>query len=197
MSNNRKNEAKTDIDLFNFLSDNKKYYKSWETKRTSNKYIQSILDKSSKSGSGYRGEPDLIYVNENKKLLILVENKHLISNHSSREGNKPKDYAVDGIKHYLSFFLFDRHKKNSETTVKYIHDWSIVGIAFSGDINDEYNHLISTFIISDNEIKDIETNEIIDEDDYLAFFENIDLENISKNISKSSSKIVSVFFTPY
>ncbi|NJM79032.1 MAG: hypothetical protein HC854_04225 [Flavobacterium sp.] len=104
MAKKRKNESKVDIDLFNYLSNTKKYYNSWETKKTSNSYIQTVLDTSSKSGTGFRGEPDLIYVNENKKILILVENKDSIGDHESKKRNKPKDFAVDGAIHYTSFF---------------------------------------------------------------------------------------------
>lgn len=189
MAKKRKNESKTDIDLFNFLSNSRKYYNSWETKKTVNNYVQTILDTSSKAGTGFRGEPDLLYVNENKRLLILVENKDSITDHVSKERNKPKDFAVDGILHYISFFLNENLKSFDASTQNHFKNWSIVGIAFSGNIDDEYNHLISTFIISDDEIKDIETNEILDEEDYLAFFENIDIESISKNISQSSSEI--------
>ena len=190
MSKKRKNEAKTDIDLYNYLSQERSYSHEWETKKTSNKYVQEVLDNSSKSGSGYRGEPDLIYINDKRKLLILIENKHSIKDHNSKpeEEDRPKDFAIDGIKHYLSFFLTENLPPKS-TIENYFETWSIVGIAFSGDIYDEYNHLISTFIISDEKVQDIETNEILDEEDYVAFFENIDIEAISKNISKSSSEI--------
>lgn len=189
MAKRRKNEAKTDIDLFNFISNNKRYSKKWETKKTSNPYIQTVLDNSSKSGSRHRGEPNLLYVNAEKRLLIIVENKNSITDHDSKSSNKPKKFAVDGVLHYLSFFLKENLSKLNLTLQKHLQDWSIVGIAFSGDIHDEYNHLISTFIIADNALKDITTSEILEEADYLAFFENIDIENISKNISKSSSEI--------
>lgn len=189
MAKIRKNEAKTDLDLYTFLKDKRSYSETWMIKKTSNNFVQECLDVSSKSGKGFRGEPDLIYLNENKKLLILVENKPSIKDHISKLENNPKAFAVDGVKHYLSHFTEEKTSKLKPTIKKYFESWSIVGIAFSGDINDEYNHLISTFILTNNEIKNIETNEILDEDDYLAFFENIDLENISKNISKSSSEI--------
>lgn len=189
MAKIRKNEAKTDLDLYTFIKENRKYSKGWMIKKSSNEFVQSCLDVSSKSGKGFRGEPDLLYLNENKKLLILIENKPTIKDHVSKSENNPKSYAVDGIKHYLSHFTLEKLSKLKPTVRKYFENWSIVGIAFSGDINDEYNHLISTFILTNEETKDIETNEILDEEDYLAFFENIDLENISKNISKSSSEI--------
>lgn len=189
MANKQKNEAKTDIELFTFLSTEKKYSKPWEVKKVANKYVQEVLNTSSKSGSGNRGEPDLIYLNESKKLLILIENKYSIQDHSSKSEDNPKQYAEDGIKHYLSFFTDDGFSQFKPTIKKYFSPWSIVGIAFSGDINDEYNHLISTFILSKGKIANIPVNEILDENDYLAFFENIDLESISLNISRSSSEI--------
>jgi hypothetical protein len=185
----RKNEAITDITLFNYLKDKKIFAKPWTVKKTDNEAIQECLDKSSKSGAENRGEPDLIYLNEAKRLLILVENKDLVKDHQSKDGKNPKGYAVDGIKHYLSFFTEQKLKNTKETTQKYIQHWNIVGIAFSGDIHNDYNHKISTFIVSDNKIVDIDKAEILDEEDYLAFFENIDLEKIATNISKSSSKI--------
>lgn len=77
----------------------------------------------------------------------------------------------------------------SETSQKYLSDFRIIGIAFSGDINDTLNHLINTFIIQDDKIKDISILEFLNEEDYLALFENLDLELITNNISKSSSEI--------
>ncbi|MBU1855156.1 MAG: type II restriction endonuclease subunit M, partial [Nanoarchaeota archaeon] len=189
MVNLRKNEAKTDINLFNFIKDNRIYSKSWTVKKQSNKYIQFLLDKSSKKGTGNKGYPDLIYVNEIKKLLILIENKDSIKNHISKNENKPVDFAVDGIKHYLSFFTKTSLDEEKETIRKYLNDWRIIGIAFSGDINDEYNHRLDTYIIEKGKLININKNEILDEEDYLSFFENIDLEKISNDISKSSSEI--------
>lgn len=189
MAKDRKNEAKTDIDLFNFIKDDRKYTNSWTVRKTSNVYVQECLDIASKSGKGFRGEPDLIYINENKKLLILIENKPTIKEHVSKSEDNPKGFAVDGIKHYLSYFTGTKLKKLKPTVEKYFESWSIVGLAFSGDIHDPYNHLISSFIISNEQIKNIETSEILDEEDYIAFFENIDIENISRNISKSSREI--------
>jgi hypothetical protein len=99
----RKNEVKADISLFNFIKEHRIYSKAWHVQKQDNKYIQEILDKSSKQETGGYGYPDLIYVNENKKLLILVENKDQVKDHVSKNQDKPINCAVDGIKHYLSF----------------------------------------------------------------------------------------------
>ena len=101
-----KNEAKTDIDLFNYLTNSKEFLKSWVPKKTENKHIQEVLSKATKADTEKnRGEPDLIYLNEDKKLLLIIENKDKIKDHKSKNGDKPKDFAIDGIKHYLKFFL--------------------------------------------------------------------------------------------
>jgi len=184
-----KNEAKTDIELFNYLTNNKKFSKSWIPKKTTNTYIQDILSKASKSKKGNRGEPDLIYLNEDKKLLILIENKDKIKDHISKNGNSPQMFAVDGIRHYLKFFLQENLNQQKETTEKYLDSFRIIGIAFSGDIHDELNHRVTTFIIDKNEIQDIGIEEFLNENDYISLFENLDLELISNNISKSSSEI--------
>ena len=184
-----KNEAKTDIELFNYLTNIKVFSKSWIPKKTTNGYIQDILSKASKSKSGNRGEPDLIYLNEDKKILILIENKDKIKDHISKNDDNPQMFAVDGIKHYLRFFLSQNINKQKETTKKYLKNFRIIGIAFSGDIYDELNHRITTFIIDKDEIKDLGIEEFLNENDYISLFENLDLELISNNISKSSNEI--------
>jgi len=55
MKNKRKNEAKTDIDLFNYIKDKRVYSKNWTVQKQDNKYIQEILDKTSKKGTGNQG----------------------------------------------------------------------------------------------------------------------------------------------
>lgn len=185
----RKNETKTDFDLLEYIKKNKQYSNTWELRKTTNKHIQKILDKSSKKKTGSKGYPDLIYVNENKKLLILTENKPNIKDHISRDGNNPIKYAVDGIKHYLTFFFNKNINTENNCTQRYLENWKIIGIAFSGDINDKYNHRLDTFIIKNDNISNINESGILDEDDYIAYFENIDLEKIATDVSKSSKEI--------
>jgi type I restriction enzyme M protein len=182
-----KNEAQIDIDLFNYLTNDKSFSQEWKTKKIENKSITNILSVATKSNTGKnRGEPDLIYFNENKKILILIENKDSIKDHV---GSNVKNHAIAGIKHYLKFFLKDKLQDKDELTIRFLENFKIIGIAFSGNIKDEHNHLIDTFIIQDDKIKDIFVNEFQNEEDYLALFENLDLELISNNISKSSGEI--------
>lgn len=185
MASIRKNE--TEIYLYKYLKESKIFTNDWKPKKTpENKYIQDVLDSSSKSNTGNRGEPDLIYLNENKKLLILLENKDSIKEHSSNDGiSNPVKYAVDGINHYLSFFV----EKKLSIENKHLKDWKILGIAFSGDINDEYNKKVDTFIIKNDKIENSDIKEFLNEDDYISLFESIDLEKITNEISKSSQKI--------
>ena len=185
----KKNEAKTDIDVFNFLTNQKKFSKRWNTKKINNTFIEECLSKASKSGKENRGEPDLIYLNEDKKILILIENKDKIKDHSSKNGNKPKDYAEDGIKYYLKYFQTNKVSSLKTVTQKYIESYKIIGIAFSGNINDKLNHLLTTYIIQDDLIKDVKIKEFLNEKDYLSIFETLDLEKITNDISKSSSEI--------
>jgi hypothetical protein len=182
-----KNEAQTDIDLFNYLTNNKKFSAKWKTKKVKNSHIVEVLSTATKSNTGEnRGEPDLIYFNENRKILILIENKDQIKDHN---GNNIKNNATAGIKHYLKFFKQEKLQEKNQTTQKYLADFKIIGIAFSGDIADENNHLINTFIIQDDKVKDISIREFLNEDDYISLFENLDLELIANNISKSSGEI--------
>ncbi len=189
--NNAKNETKTDYDLLNFINNEKSYQYQWEMQKTKNAFIQGILNKSSKKNTGKVGYPDLIYVNKNEKLLILVENKAVVRDHVSKNQDNPIGYAVDGIKHYLSFFTKSNIKKQKPSVQNFFNDWKYIGIAFSGDINSEYGHfhLLDTFRIDDDVITNIDTSSILDEKDYLSLFENIDLEKITNNISKTSSEI--------
>lgn len=182
-----KNEAQTDIELFNYLTNGKIFAEQWKTKKVENSHIIEVLSTATKSNTGNaRGEPDLIYFNENKKILILIENKDSIKDHN---GNNIKNNATAGIKHYLKFFLQDKLQGNSETTQRFLIDFKVIGIAFSGDISDEHNHLIDTFIIQNDKITDISIKEFQNEEDYISLFENLDLELIANNISKSSGEI--------
>ena len=75
----RKNESLQDIRLYNFIKEQKVFANSWTVKKVENIEIQEILDRATKKATElHRGEPDLIYVNENKRLLILVDRKSVV-----------------------------------------------------------------------------------------------------------------------
>ena len=185
-----RNENQKDIVLFNFLKEKRNFSNPWEVKKTSNRFVAEILSQASKKNTCERGEPDFIYVNENKKLLILIENKDSIKDHISGKRDKPVNYAVDGILHYLSFFTKKHFKKQEQTTQNYFKNWKILGLAISGDIESGYNHLIHSFIVKNEngKIQDIHNNNILNEKDYLALFDNINIEEIVEKISESSNK---------
>ena len=94
------NKTETNFSFFNYISSfvwfedyiyfirKKKYSKTWELQKTNNLFIQAILNKTSKTLKGNKGYPDLIYVNEKKKLLILVEIKAIIKYHISKAASR-------------------------------------------------------------------------------------------------------------
>ena len=187
-----KNEAEKDTKLFNFLVHNRDFSGTWNQKKSGNIKIQEILNNASKKNNGKRGEPDFLYVNETEKLLILIENKSDTNDHESIEKDNPTRFAVDGIYHYLKFFTNDYLKDQKNLVQNYFKGWKILGIAISGDISEKYNQRITTFIIKENQkesIINLNNNNILNEDEYLALFENIDFEEIISKISKSSNYI--------
>lgn len=156
---------------------------------SANKEVVEVLKTASKRNSGNVGYPDLIYTNDESRLLILVEIKPTTSLHISQPGKTDAEkFAVDGVLHYLS--LFTKAVLMSPKLIEYFSPWKIVGLAISGDLDDEYNHRVSTYVINDGVIteqKGITT--ILHEDDYMNLFENIDEEKIIGEISASSKKI--------
>ncbi|MBS4018939.1 MAG: N-6 DNA methylase [Dechloromonas sp.] len=163
------------------------YSELWDN-YTTNKEIRQVLSRASKNDQGNEGFPDYLYVNAIKKLLILAEVKPSISQHIKQGSIDPEKYAVDGVKHYLKFLT---PAKMSEDNLKeYFASWKIVGLAVSGDIADPYNRRISTFVLSDGRIDELRNVvDILNENEYLSLFENIDEEQIISDISATSKKI--------
>ena len=73
------------------------------------------------------------------------------------------------------------------TYQRYLKNWKFIGVAFSGDINNQYKERLNTFVVEGDQTIDINEDSVLD--DYIAHFESIDLESIATNISKSSKKI--------
>ncbi len=178
---------KNDFDIGVYLS-SLEYKKNWGN-YPKNDNIKSVLSNASKKQTNNQGFPDYIYINEDEQLLIIVEIKPNISLHSSSDNlSEPIKYAVDGVKHYLKFFLNDNLQ--SEDLKAFFRSWKILGVAVSGDLNTEYNHRVSTFVILNNRIQEqsLITN-ILNERDYLSLFDNFNEEKLISEISTSSKKV--------
>lgn len=123
-------------------------------------------------------------------MLILLENKSSVNDHESKRKDNPAKYAVDGVIWYLKFFT-NKYLSDKLRPIfsEYFNDWEVVGIASSGNINDKYNHKISTFRVLKNDIVDCKRSKILDESDYLSMFRNLDNEATITSISKSSIEI--------
>ena len=154
----------------------------WDDSQTKSKLTDEIIDvlkKSSKEQNNKSGYPDRIYCNKNKQLLILVEEKPDVKSHDIQDIKKG---CIEGIKWYLSCF------NNSNFS-----SWKIIGIAVSGDINDEYNHKFTCFCILDNKIEKIDkVNTFLTEEDFLSLFNNLNEEQAIKDITRVSKKINSL-----
>ncbi|MBP5836280.1 HsdM family class I SAM-dependent methyltransferase [Candidatus Phytoplasma meliae] len=100
-----------------------------EEQKSDNPRIDKLLQKASKSGRG-KGYPDFIisFCGESDK-IILIECKAETTKHESKDGKQYKDYAVDGVLLYASYFK---------------DEYNVVAIAVSGQ--NEREQQISTFL---------------------------------------------------
>ncbi len=131
MTNLTQNKVNTDYNLRKFIEKKRTFKNDWiQQAIPSNSHIQTILNKTSKKETGKQGFPDLIYVNEAKRLLILIENKSQIKNHIPKKENQPIKYAVDGIKHYLSFFTQEKLKFEDQTIQNYFKTGHLLELRF-------------------------------------------------------------------
>jgi len=100
-----------------------------EEQSSKNIKIEKLLKNASKSGNGC-GKPEfIIQLKENSDLVIIVECKSKIQFHKSKEGNKYRDFAVDGVLLYSSFLS---------------KEYDIISIAISGETKN--NLRISHFL---------------------------------------------------
>ena len=150
------------------------------------KEIKVVLSHASKQQNGNEGIPDRIYINADKKLLILVEEKPLIKDHDNPDIIKG---AISGIKWYLSRFL----NCNLENELKdYFNNWKIIGIAVSGDLSQEYQHKFSCYSIDYSKDEIYALNQItnfMSEQQFLSVFNTLDEEKAVATVSVASKKI--------
>jgi predicted RNA methylase len=178
-----------DVDSkFKQALDAKLFGNRW-TNSTSHPQVSQVLRTASKQATGNPGTPDYLNINANSKLLVIAEFKTLITDHRSSEGQleAPVKFAVDGVRWYMSRFLAPNM---SEGIADYFSDWKIVGLACSGDLEDKYGHLISTFTLADGLISEQRSaTGFLDESDYVAMFERVDAEAMASRVSDSSRKL--------
>ena len=131
-----------------------------EEQSSKNPKIDKLLKNASKSGNGV-GKPEfIISFKDNPDDLIVIECKASVSYHESKERDKYKDYAVDGVLLYTSYL-----KEGFNTTA----------IAVSGETEREKK--ISTFLWLKQHYtyKDIQDK---------IFLKSAEIENIVKEQSK-------------
>lgn len=129
-----------------------------EEQKSQIKRVQSLLKNASKSKTGKGGYPEFIISwDSDPNFLIVIECKAETKKHQSKELDKPKDYAVDGVLHYAQYLS---------------KEFSVLAIAASGMTKDSLQ--ISNFLVpcgSDsykiltNE-KQVEVKTIVSFDDY-------------------------------
>jgi 16S rRNA G966 N2-methylase RsmD len=102
-----------------------------EEQKSNIKRVQNLLKTASKARTGKGGYPEFIISWESDpNFLILIECKAESKKHQSKDLDKPKDYAVDGVLHYAKFLS---------------KEYSVLAIAVSGRTLDSLE--ISNFLI--------------------------------------------------
>lgn len=98
-----------------------------EEQTSNNSRIKKLLQNSSKDGNGV-GKPEfIISFKDDIDFLIIIECKSDVNKHETKERNKPKMYAVDGVLHYSKFLSMD---------------YNVMAIAVSGETAKELKFLI-------------------------------------------------------
>ena len=102
----------------------------FEEQKSTNIRVAECLANASKNGKGV-GKPEFIitFPTQSMDYLIIVECKANIDKHESKNRNKPKDFAIDGVLHYAKFLS---------------KEFNVVAIAVSGE--DAHHCLISNFL---------------------------------------------------
>ncbi|KML70039.1 HsdM family class I SAM-dependent methyltransferase [Pectobacterium peruviense] len=93
--------------------------------------VKTLLSKASKNAKGNAGYPEFIISNlKDTAFLIVFECKHDVRKHESQTGNKPVEFAVDGVLHYAKHLA---------------KDYTVVAVAVSGETTSSMK--ISSFLV--------------------------------------------------
>lgn len=153
-------------------------YKSvrWEEQKSIHKEISNLLLGHSKTGGKGYGAPEFIITfPTDSRYLIIIECKSNPANHESKNRDKIKDYAVDGVLHYA--------KALSSA-------YDIIAIAVSGETEEEL--LVSHFLWKKNEAtyEELKSDKsLLTIDSYLHLFANEQFANNLRNVDIVSKAI--------
>ncbi len=129
-----------------------------EEQKSNNQHISNLLKNASKSGGGQGGYPEFIlsFPTGNMNYLIVVECKPKREQHESKNKDKPKDFAVDGVLHYAKFLS---------------KEFDVIAIAVSGD--NETSIAVSHFLFRKNQkAKELADKKLLSIYDYSKVFDN-------------------------
>lgn len=157
-----------------------------DSNSTKNSDVAEVFKTASKQKNSRSGYPDRLFIDQQQKLLIIVEEKRTVREHDLIAIDKG---AISGVKWYLSCFL----NKNLKKSLKNKFDtWKILGIAASGDFSQEYSNKFSAFYIDINLQKIIsvpQLQQFVNEEKFIAVFNSLDEELAISQVAKSSHKI--------
>ena len=177
------NERITEDIVREILKENKKKYtkvKIHEQKVENNPRVEKLLKNASKQGSGV-GKPEFIITfDEISDLIIVMECKADIKKHESKDRNKPKDFAVDGVLLYSSYLS---------------KEFNVIAIGVSGEKKSELK--VSTFLqlLKSDNIEEKPDKKILSFIDYLEIYkedpekQKIDLSNLLKYSRKLHNEL--------
>jgi len=129
-----------------------------------------LFKTASKNKKGNKGYPEFILsFKKYPNFLIIVECKSDINKHESKNRDKPQDFAVDGILHYIDCAI----RENKEL--------DILGIAVSG-INEEELKVSNFLYKNGKKIIELKDRELLSFDSYFKLYDldsfSVDLQNL-------------------
>jgi len=164
------NERKTENIVRDILKTNQKKYSkiTIEEQKSENKRIEKLLKHASKQGQGSGNPEFIITFDEMPNLVIIIECKADVKKHESKNRDKPKDYAVDGVLLYSEYLA---------------KEFNVISIAVSGQNKNELT--ISTFLqLQSKKVTDKPNKNIIEFEDYISLYkkdpekEKLSVENL-------------------
>ena len=150
------NERITEDIVRNILKKNQKKYPKIiiEEQQSQNLRIKKLLKHASKSGLRGGSPEFIITFGEVPDLIIVIECKADIRKHESRDRDRPKDYAVDGVLLYSEYLA---------------KEFDVIAIAVSGQKESELK--ISNFLqLKSQKVEDKPDSKILEFEYYVSLY---------------------------